>query len=123
MPNYLIISRLVDCPYIVLVYSLLLSQLDALDLAVGLAGVDLLAGLLDGAQHGLVGERGVCDDSGELRIEGDIVGLHTCFGGVCQLRVRGQREGRKGRDGPSSLPKTRFTAPEQPPQDMDTLNL
>ena len=78
------------------VVTLLISQLDALDLAVGLAGVDLLAGLLDGAQHGLIGERGVCDDGGDLRVEGDIVGLHAWFGaGMLAERFVGVGRGRR----------------------------
>jgi hypothetical protein len=41
---------------------------------------------------------------------------------VCE---EGWKRGRKRdrRTVPSSLPRTRFTAPEQPPQDMLTLNL
>jgi len=34
-----------------------------------------------------------------------------------------EREGGGGKDIPSSFPRTLFTAPEQPPQDMLTLNL
>lgn len=58
--------------------SLLVGQLDALSLAICFARIDLLAGLLDGPQHGLVWEGRVGDHSGDLSIEGDIVGLYAC---------------------------------------------
>jgi hypothetical protein len=55
-------------------------QLNALRLPIGLGGVDLLAGLLDGAQDGLVRKGRVSDDGGALGIEGDVVGSHACNG-------------------------------------------
>lgn len=57
-------------------------QLNALRLPIGLGGVDLLAGLLDGAQDGLVRKGRVSDDGGALGIEGDVVGSHACNDGV-----------------------------------------
>lgn len=98
-------------------------QLDTLGFPISLAGVDLLPGLLDGAQDSLVWEGGIGDNNSGLGVEGDVVGFDTW--GMRQLKwVLGERL-RIGetRDAPSSLPSTRFTAPEQPPQVMLTLNL
>lgn len=50
-----------------------LLELDASGLSVGLTGVDLLSGLLDGSQNGLVGEGGFGDDGCELGVKGDVV--------------------------------------------------
>jgi hypothetical protein len=58
--------------------SLLCVNLNALCLAIGLAGVDLLAGLLDGAQDSLVFERGLGDDGGDLGVKRDVVGFYAC---------------------------------------------
>lgn len=55
-----------------------IGQVDALGLAVGLAGLDGLAGLLDGAEDGLVVEAGLGDDKGLLLLERDLVRLDTC---------------------------------------------
>lgn len=54
---------------------LLRRHLDAAGLAVGLARVDLLASLGNGAQDGLVGEGGVGNDGRGLALEGDLVAL------------------------------------------------
>lgn len=52
-------------------------NLDALLDAVSETLVDLLAGLLDGLQDGLVAERGLGNDGGRLRLEGNLVRLDT----------------------------------------------
>ena len=62
----------------------LVIELDGLGLAVGLAGVDLLAGLLDGAEDGLVVEPGLGDHQGLLLVERDVVALDACTRGADQ---------------------------------------
>ena len=56
----------------------LVGKLDRLGLAVGLTSVDLLAGLLDGAEDGLIVEPGLGDHQGLLLIERDVVALDAC---------------------------------------------
>ena len=46
--------------------------LDGLGLAVSLSRVDLLSGLLDLLQHGVVVERGFGNDGCGLAVEGDV---------------------------------------------------
>ncbi len=53
-------------------------DLYALDDAVGLACVDLLARLGDGLEDLLVRERGLGDDGGGLALEGNVVALDAC---------------------------------------------
>lgn len=66
------------------IFILLVSEFDGLDDAVGVAlddlpgPVDLLAGLLDGAEDGLVLEVGAGDDAGLLVLERDVVALNAC---------------------------------------------
>jgi hypothetical protein len=54
-----------------------MSRLDLLLLSVGLARLDLLAGLLDLLQDGIVVERVGGDNLGGLGLEGDVVGLNA----------------------------------------------
>jgi hypothetical protein len=61
-------------------------------LSVGLARLDLLAGLLDLLQDGLVVERLCGDNLGGLGLEGDVVGLNTwCFVSACRSAVLERR--------------------------------
>lgn len=63
----------------------LLSQnLHALDLSIRLARVDLLPRLSNRLQHCLVGEVRLGDHGGGLRVEGDVVGFHTCLRQLAQ---------------------------------------
>jgi hypothetical protein len=55
-----------------------LGQVDTLGLAVSLAGLDGLAGLLDGAEDGLVVEAGLGNNKGLLLLERDLVRLDAC---------------------------------------------
>jgi hypothetical protein len=52
-------------------------RLDLPLLSVGLAGLDLLASLLDLLQDGVVVERLCGDDLGGLGLKGDVVGLNA----------------------------------------------
>lgn len=52
-----------------------IGQVDALGLAIGLAGLDGLARLLDGAENGLVVQTGLGDDECFLLLERDFVRL------------------------------------------------
>jgi hypothetical protein len=56
-----------------------MSCLDLTLQAVGLARLDLLAGLLDLLEDGLVVERLCGDDFSGLGFEGDVVGLDACM--------------------------------------------
>ena len=55
-----------------------MSRLDLALQTIGLARLDLLAGLLDLLEDGLVVERLCGDDFGGLGFEGDVVGLDAC---------------------------------------------
>jgi hypothetical protein len=63
--------------------------LDGHFLAISLAGLDLLAGLRDGAKDGVVLEGVVfCDDFGGLLLEADVVLLNACDGKLeCYFRA------------------------------------
>ena len=62
--------------------------LDGLRLAVSLARVDLLAGLLDLLQHGVVVEGGFGDDGCSLAVERDIERLDTWLEDCLPTRSR-----------------------------------
>lgn len=97
-------------------------------LAVGLARLDLLAGLRDGAKDGVVVESIVfCDHFGGLLLEADVVLLNACDGKLeCYFRAGCPLRGEQADIAtvvPSSFLRTRSTAPEHPPQLIATLNL
>lgn len=63
--------------------------LDSLGLAVSLARVDLLAGLLDLFQHSVVVEGRFGDNGGSLAVERDVERLDTCKRRQYRGRARG----------------------------------
>ena len=83
---------------------------------------------LDCLEDSLIVKRRLREDSRGLRIEGDFVGLDTFNKTPSQRHLPTYTKcwsSRKLRRVilPSSFPRTRFTAPEHPPQLMLTLNL
>lgn len=92
-------------------------SLDVPRRAIGLTGLDCLAGLLDLLEDGFVGERVFSDDVGGLVLEGYVVRLDACVELIATFATN------RGVHPPSSFLSTRSTAPEQPPQLMAMLNL
>lgn len=105
------------------------SNLDGLRDAVGSGRVDLLAGLVDLLQDGLVGQVGV--DNCGLLLKRNLVAIDawkkktlSALVGAIDAATRQKEKIYARRSGyiPSSFLRTRSMAPEQPPQVMVTSN-